>query len=73
MTEDNKKGIISFMFAKISSFLQESKQELVRVNWPTRQETIRLTIVVILISLLISFFLGALDFIFTYLLELFLL
>jgi len=61
------------MFAKLSSFLQESKQELLRVNWPSRQDTIRLTLVVIAMSLLVAFFLGALDFIFTKLLEAFLL
>ncbi|MDP3729796.1 MAG: preprotein translocase subunit SecE [bacterium] len=61
------------MLQKLVLFLQESKQELGRVNWPTRQETIRLTLIVIGISLLISFFLGFLDFIFTYILELVLL
>ena len=61
------------MFAKLSSFLQESKQELLRVNWPSRQDTIRLTLVVIAMSLLVAFFLGALDFVFTKLLEAFLL
>jgi len=61
------------MLTKLISFLQESKQELKRVNWPTRQETIRLTLIVVLLSLLVSFFLGALDFLFTYLLETFLL
>ena len=57
------------MFTKLSSFLQESKQELMRVNWPSREETIRLTTIVIVISLLIAFFLGALDFVFAYALE----
>ena len=61
------------MFAKLISFLQESKQELLRVNWPSRQDTIRLTLVVIAMSVLVALFLGALDFIFTYLLEVFLL
>lgn len=61
------------MFAKLSSFLQESKQELNRVNWPSREETIRLTLVVVLLSLLVAAYLGALDFAFTYLLEILLL
>lgn len=58
------------MFSKIKMFLQESKQELYRVNWPTRQETVRLTLVVIYISLGVAFFLGVLDFVFSYLLKL---
>ncbi|MDO8430236.1 MAG: preprotein translocase subunit SecE [bacterium] len=57
------------MFTKLTSFLQESKQELLRVNWPSREETVRLTAVVIGISLLVAFFLGALDFVFARLLE----
>ncbi|MEK9170601.1 MAG: preprotein translocase subunit SecE [Patescibacteria group bacterium] len=57
------------MLEKITSFLQESKQELGRVNWPTGPETTRLTLIVIIMSLFVAFFLGALDFIFTYLLE----
>lgn len=58
------------MFDKIRSFLQESHQELKRVDWPTKNETIRLTIVVIVLSLAVALFLGVLDFIFTYLLKL---
>jgi preprotein translocase subunit SecE len=50
----------------------ESRQEFKRVNWPTRQETIRLTLIVIGISLLFAAFLGILDMVFTYLLETFL-
>jgi preprotein translocase subunit SecE len=58
------------MFTKLTSFLQESRQELLRVNWPTRQETMRLTLVVIAISILVAVLLGAFDFLFAYLLQL---
>ena len=58
------------MFTKAKVFLQESFQELNRVNWPSRQDTVKLTAVVIFLSIVVAFFLGALDFIFTYLLEL---
>ena len=61
------------MFTKITTFLQESKQELSRVNWPTQQETARLTLVVLALSVLVAIFLGALDYLFAYLLETFLL
>ena len=46
------------------SFVRETRDELKKVVWPTRQETIRLTLVVILISLIVGLFLGGLDFIF---------
>ena len=61
------------MFNKLISFFQEARQELARVNWPTRQETIRLTATVVGISLLFAVFLGALDFAFADLLKLILL
>ncbi|MFH1193028.1 MAG: preprotein translocase subunit SecE [Candidatus Jorgensenbacteria bacterium] len=52
------------MFEKLKLFLQESRQELRRVNWPTREETMRYTMFVIALSLGFAVFLGVLDFIF---------
>ena len=46
------------------AFLRETKDELKKVVWPTRQEVIRLTFVVIIISLIVGLFLGGLDFVF---------
>jgi len=51
------------------SFLRETKDELKKVVWPTRQEVIRLTFVVIAVSLIVGLFLGGLDFVFTKILE----
>lgn len=45
-------------------FLREVRDELKKVVWPTRQEVMRLTLVVIAISLIVGMFLGGLDFIF---------
>jgi preprotein translocase subunit SecE len=45
-------------------FLKETRDELKKVTWPTKNETIRLTLVVITISLIVGLFLGGLDFIF---------
>ncbi|MFH1088067.1 MAG: preprotein translocase subunit SecE [Chloroflexota bacterium] len=36
--------------------------ELKKVTWPTRQETVRLTIVVLLICLALGVFLGGMDY-----------
>lgn len=57
------------MFAKLKVFLQESGQELKKVNWPSRSETIRYTLFVIGLSLTLAAFLGLLDFVFVQLLE----
>ncbi len=54
---------------KIFSFIKESKEELKKVTWPTRQRTINYTITVVVISLLVALFLGVLDMIFSMLME----
>jgi len=36
-----------------------------KVNWPTKKETIRYTLIVIAISIAVAIYLGGLDFIFT--------
>lgn len=51
------------------AFLKETQDELKKVVWPTREEVIRLTTVVILVSLIVGVFLGGLDFVFTKIME----
>ncbi|HEY4475246.1 MAG TPA: preprotein translocase subunit SecE [Candidatus Paceibacterota bacterium] len=60
------------MLSKIKSFFQEARQEFNRINWPTFRETRRLTYIVIGLSLAVALFLGVLDFVFTTLLDRFL-
>ena len=43
------------------SFLQETVSELRKSVWPSREETARLTVVVIALSVAAGFFLGGLD------------
>ena len=57
------------MINRIKKFFSESKQELRQVQWPSRKEAIRLTGVVISISLILTVFLGAFDLLFSYLLR----
>ena len=49
----------------IQRYVRETIGELKKVNWPTRQEAVNLTIVVLIVTLSMSAFLGLLDFIFT--------
>ena len=49
------------MFKKISRFLQEVKQEMSKVSWPTRDELKGTTIVVIVITLILSVFIFGVD------------
>ena len=42
-------------------FLREVKVELKKVTWPSRKQTVGSTVVVIILVMIISFFLGAVD------------
>lgn len=53
------------------TFLKETQDELKKVVWPTKDEVVRLTGVVILVSLIVGLFLGGADFVFTKLMEIF--
>lgn len=55
--------------AKPFVFLKEVKAELDKVTWPTRQQIIRLTGIVVGVSALVAIFIAVLDFIFTKLME----
>jgi len=43
-------------------FLKEAKMELRKVKWPTRKELLASTAVVIILTLLVAFYLGIVDF-----------
>ncbi len=43
-------------------FLSEVKSELGKVVWPTRAETIKYTLTVIVFSVVVALFLGAFDY-----------
>jgi preprotein translocase subunit SecE len=52
------------------NYIKDTKTELRHVNWPTREQTIDYTIIVIAISIFVALFLGLFDSIFVYLLKL---
>ena len=43
-------------------FLKEAKAEMTKVVWPSRKEVVRITIAVIILSLVVAAFLGVVDF-----------
>ena len=49
---------------KIQKFFQETIGELRKVSWPSRQEAIRLTQIVLIVIGIMSMILGGLDWIF---------
>ncbi|KAF1709453.1 preprotein translocase subunit SecE [Pseudoxanthomonas kalamensis DSM 18571] len=54
------------------AFLAESRFELRKVVWPTRQEAMRMTWVVVLVVIIISLFLSGVDLLIKWLIEMFL-
>ena len=57
------------LFQKIKGFFREVKTEMKKINWPTRQESIRYALIVVGASIVMAIFLGGLDFIFIAILD----
>ena len=47
------------------TYLKEVKVEMKKISWPTRQDTVKYTLMVVGASLFMGLFLGALDFIYS--------
>jgi preprotein translocase subunit SecE len=43
-------------------FIKEARSELSKVVWPSRKDIIRITLAVVILSLVVAVFLGAVDF-----------
>ena len=54
----------------IINFFSEVRMELAKVTWPTREETIKLTLIVLAVSAIIGLYVGGLDFLYTKILSL---
>ena len=51
------------------NYLRDTRGELEHVSWPTRKQSIIFTIVVIVVSLLTALFLGFFDYLFSLVLQ----
>ena len=49
------------MFGKMLKFIKEVKVEMGKVSWPTREELISSTAVVVVVSLIFAVIVGTLD------------
>jgi preprotein translocase SecE subunit len=50
---------------KILNYLKETKAEMKQVNWPSRRLTFVFTLIVILVSVLVAYYLGLFDVLFS--------
>ena len=57
------------MFGKVGSFFSEAKQELAKVNWPSRDEVIGATVLVVAVTLIVSAFIFVADVIISFLMR----
>jgi len=57
----------------IVQFLKDARMELMKVNWPNREQTVNYTLIVIGISIALAVFLGGWDYFFEFLLKTFIL
>ncbi|MCF7833726.1 MAG: preprotein translocase subunit SecE [Candidatus Pacebacteria bacterium] len=56
--------------SKITNYFKEVQGELKHVVWPSKLQTIHYTIIVVVLSVLVAYFLGVFDFIFLRMLNL---
>ncbi|MDD2521914.1 MAG: preprotein translocase subunit SecE [Anaerolineaceae bacterium] len=58
--KDNKPNL----FQKIKNWWRQTTGELRKVTWPTREEALALTRIVLIVTVIMSAILGVLDFVF---------
>lgn len=49
----------------LTKYVRETRGELLKVTWPTWEESRRLTVIVLVVTIAMAVFLGLLDFIFS--------
>lgn len=55
---------------KITEYIEGTQAEMKHVNWPSKEQTTRYTIMVVIVSVAVAALLGASDFVFSKLLTL---
>jgi preprotein translocase subunit SecE len=63
--KNTRPNIFQRIWNKIREFLRETIGELRKVNWPTRQEAIHLTQIVVVVIFIMAAILGGLDYLYT--------
>ena len=53
------------IFSAVGGFISETQAELKKVIWPSRKETMRLTVIVIAVSVAVTIFIMLLDYVFS--------
>jgi len=59
--------MVAQVWQKLADYLRGSWQEMKRVSWPTRVQSVRYTLIVLGITVVVMIYLGALDALFSWL------
>jgi preprotein translocase subunit SecE len=59
--------------SRFTNYIRDTRGELAHVSWPTRKQAIGFTVITILISLIVAFYLGFFDYIFSLIIQKFVL
>lgn len=59
------------IFKKLITYLKDVKVELKKVNWPTRKQATKYTLIVIGVCISTAIFLGGVDYLFSWILRVF--
>lgn len=54
---------------RLVNYIKDSREEMSHVSWPTRRQSVAFTAVVILVSIITAAFLGFFDYLFTLILQ----
>lgn len=55
--------------SKVTEYLKETRTELKHVIWPSKNQTLHYTLIVIALSVLVAYYLGIFDFLFSQILS----
>lgn len=61
MATKTKPTVPSVPNVAVVQFFREVRTELAKVIWPTREDTVKLTLLVVTVSVMVGLFIGGLD------------
>ena len=66
MIVGNAQGVFfNTKYMSITDYIRDTKGELKHVSWPTRKQAVVFTVLTIVLSIALAFYLGLFDFIFS--------
>ena len=69
-TKAKKKGFLEALYGPIVTYLKATRAELGKVSWPSRNEALHLTGIVIAVTAFMAVILGAVDYLFAWIFRL---